>query len=126
MTCRDPSFDPVLETISALAASAATDPWLMTAGLALTGAAHVGAALALGPLPGAGLPPAVAWGTSAVLTGLVLVFVAELQGVAPDGGAATGLAERAAAGAQALTPALVLGVLGWRGRSRARGLRDSL
>ena len=169
---RQASFDPVLETISALAASTATAPWIMTAGLALTGVAHVGAAVALRGLPtparavhalgglataavaalpvdllpsahgiaagigfGAlslwpalaarrgptpirrGLTRRVALGTSAVLTGLVLVFVAELQGLTPDAGAWTGLAERAAAGAQSLTPLLVMAAL-HRGRDR--------
>lgn len=37
---REP-FDPVRETISALAASTATAPWVMTAGLAITGACHL-------------------------------------------------------------------------------------
>ncbi len=168
---RQSSFDPVLETISALAASTASDPWIMTAGLALTGVAHVGAAVALRGLPsparavhalgglatavvaalpvdvlpsahgiaagigfgalalwpalasagarspsGRGLSRSVALGTSAVLTGLVLVFVAELQGLTPDAGAATGLAERAAAGAQSLTPLLVMAAIR-RGRA---------
>jgi hypothetical membrane protein len=34
-------FDPVRDTISALATSAATSGWIMTAGLALTGACHL-------------------------------------------------------------------------------------
>ena len=38
---RQPSFDPAQETISALAASTATDPWIMTTGLAITGVAHL-------------------------------------------------------------------------------------
>ncbi len=162
---RQPTFDPVLETISALAATTASSPWIMTTGLALTGVAHVGTALAFRGLPrparvvhalgglattavallpvdaltrahgiaagigfgalalwpalaaprrpgpgAAGLPrPVVIW-TAAGLAGLVLLFVAELQGLTPDGGAATGLAERAAAGAQALAPLLLVAV----------------
>jgi hypothetical membrane protein len=48
---RQPSFDPAQETISALAASTATDPWIMTAGLAITGVAHVVTAAGLRPVP---------------------------------------------------------------------------
>ncbi|WP_421733037.1 DUF998 domain-containing protein [Cellulomonas sp.] len=48
---RQPSFDPVQETISALAASTATDPWIMTAGLAITGVAHLVTAAGLRPVP---------------------------------------------------------------------------
>lgn len=48
---RQPSFDPVQETISALAASTATEPWIMTAGLAITGVAHVVTAAGLRPVP---------------------------------------------------------------------------
>jgi hypothetical membrane protein len=42
-------FDPVVETISALAARGATDRWIMTAALAGLGACHVVTALALRP-----------------------------------------------------------------------------
>lgn len=153
-------FDPVRETISALAASDATAPWIMTAGLALTGVAHVVTAAGLRPLPrlaravhavgglatlavaalavdafphphgvaaGIGfgalaLWPAAAWcsgasgvrrrgvalGAAGALTGLLVLFVAELQGLTPDGGAATGLTERLVAGAQALWPLVVV------------------
>ncbi len=48
---RQPSFDPVRETISALATSAATDPWIMTTGLAVTGVAHMVTAAGLRPVP---------------------------------------------------------------------------
>ncbi|WP_141372450.1 DUF998 domain-containing protein [Cellulomonas cellasea] len=154
------TFDPVLETISALAASDVTAPWVMTAGLALTGVAHVATAAGLRPLPRlaralhavgglatlavAALPvdafshphgvaagigfgalalwPGAAWrpgasgvrrrgvalGAAGVLTGLLVLFVAELQGATPDGGAATGLTERLVAGAQALWPLVVV------------------
>jgi len=158
---RQSAFDPVLETISALAATTASAPWIMTAGLALTGLAHVGVAatvrgfpraarlvhavgglatVAVAALPvdaeprahgiaagigfgalalwpalaarraagGKGVPPAVAFGTTAGLIALVVVFVAELQAITSDGGAATGLAERAAAGAQALAPLVLV------------------
>lgn len=153
-------FDPVRETISALAASDTTAPWVMTAGLALTGVAHVVTAAGLRPLPRvaravhalggvatlavAALPvdvaphphgvaagigfgalalwPAVGWSptgrgvrsrraaltAAGVLSGLLVLFVVELQGVTPDGGAATGLSERLVAGAQALWPLAVV------------------
>ena len=48
---QQPSFDAVQETISALAASAATDPWIMTTGLAITGVAHMVTAAGLRPVP---------------------------------------------------------------------------
>jgi hypothetical membrane protein len=153
---QQPSSDPVQETISALAASSAVDPWIMTAGLAITGVAHMVTAAGLRPVPRAGrvlhalggaatlavaalpvdaypqahgiaagigfgalalwpalalrrgatgvLRPAVSVGASAVLVGLLGVFVVELQA----GGAATGLTERAVAGAQALWPLVVV------------------
>ena len=47
-------FDPVAETISALAATDAARPAVMTAGLALTGLAHLGTAVALRPVGTAG------------------------------------------------------------------------
>jgi len=51
---RQPTFDATKETISALAATTATDAWVMTAGLALTGVAHVVTAAGLRPVPIAG------------------------------------------------------------------------
>lgn len=158
-------FDPVRETISALAATGATAPWIMTAGLAGTGLAHLVTAAGLRPARRAGrvlhavgglatlavaaLPldvaphahgvaagvafvalalwPALAWrrgegvpavlrpatglAAAAVLLGLLVLFVLELQGLTPDGGAATGATERWLAGAQAIWPlAVVLGL----------------
>ncbi len=164
-----PGFDPVLDTISALATQAATAPAIMTAGLALTGVGHVATAVALRPAaaPGRillatggiatvlvaalpvdayprahGLCAALAFGAlsvwplaairrgatgplapvaGAVVSGALLVllawFVVELQGLAPDGGSATGLAERAVAGAQSLVPlGVVLALRRGRGR----------
>ncbi|MET0787921.1 MAG: DUF998 domain-containing protein [Cellulomonas sp.] len=153
---QQPSFDAAQETISALAASTATDPWIMTAGLAITGVAHMVTAAGLRPVPRnarllhalggaatlavAALPvdayptahgiaagigfgalalwpafsrrraatgilrPAVGVGASVVLVGLLGAFVLELQA----GGDATGLTERAVAGAQALWPLVVV------------------
>jgi hypothetical membrane protein len=163
-------FDPVVDTISDLAAYGATDRWIMTAALAGLGVCHVVTALALRPaapigrwLLGCGgvatalvatfpLPadgsgskahslaaavgfvtlavwPAGAWRrraaspllrplgalcAAAVLTSLVAWFGAEL---AADSNR-VGLAERVAAGAQALWPlAVVIAArLGRRGR----------
>ncbi|GII98533.1 uncharacterized protein DUF998 [Sediminihabitans luteus] len=48
---QQPAFDPVAQTISALAAAPSSDTWIMTAGLALTGASHVVTALGLTGLP---------------------------------------------------------------------------
>ncbi|MGV8967258.1 MAG: DUF998 domain-containing protein [Cellulomonas sp.] len=164
-----PGFDPVHDTISALATQAATAPVIMTVGLLLTGIGHGTTAVALRPaaLPGrillatggvatalvAALPvdayprahgacAAVAFGalsvwpaaasrrgatgalspvSGAVISGALLAllvwFVVELQGLGPDAGAATGLAERAVAGAQALVPlGIVLALRRGRGR----------
>ncbi len=47
-------FDPVSQTISALAAHGATDRWIMTTGLAGVGACHVITALGLRPAAVAG------------------------------------------------------------------------
>lgn len=47
-------FDPVRETISALAGHGATDRWIMTAGLAGVGACHLITALGLRPAAPAG------------------------------------------------------------------------
>ena len=54
------------------------------------------------------LSPVVAAGVATSLVGLLALFVVELQGLTPDSGAATGLAERALAGAQALWPLVVV------------------
>jgi hypothetical protein len=165
---RQESFDGVRETISALATSAVASPAIMTAGLALTGVAHVVTAAGLRPIPRPGralhalggaatlvvalLPvdrwpqahgvaagvgfvalalwPAASWrrgapgveGPRVALTAagallvLLAVFVAELQALTPDEGAATGLTERLVAGAQALWPLVVVVAL----RRRAR------
>lgn len=162
-------FDAVRETISALAASTATLPGIMTAGLALTGVGHVATSLALRPaaLPGRlllatggiataivaalpvdsapqahGIAAGVGFGALALwpvvashrggagvlgrrggaaatgaLLALLVWFVVELQGLGPNDGAATGLAERAVAGAQSLWPLVV--VLALRQAARA-------
>jgi hypothetical membrane protein len=94
-----PAFDPVTGTISALAATTATDPWVMTAGLALTGAAHVGTALGLRPLP-----PAAR--LVLALGGLATLAVAAFPSdTAPR---AHGIAASVGFGALALWPALAV------------------
>ena len=64
-------FDPVVETISALAARGADDRWVMTAALAGLGAAHLTTALAL---RGAALPGRVVLGVGGVGSALVAAF----------------------------------------------------
>jgi len=54
------------------------------------------------------LSSVVAAGVATSSVGLLALFVVELQGLTPDSGAATGLAERALAGAQALWPLVVV------------------
>ncbi|NTW41094.1 MAG: DUF998 domain-containing protein, partial [Cellulomonadaceae bacterium] len=63
-----PGFDPVAGTISALATDQVTRPWVMTAGLALTGLCHLGTAAGLRPaaLPGRALLGLGGLGTLAV------------------------------------------------------------
>jgi hypothetical membrane protein len=150
------TYDPIRDTISALAAHGATDRWVMTSALAGLGACHVvtawglrpgrttgrvvlgvgGAAtvlvaafpqpahgnsvahtvaatvafgaLALWPVVAARrrvaplLDPPTAAAATVVLVGLVVWFAAEIHG------GQRGLAERAAAGAQALWPLAVV------------------
>lgn len=166
-------FDPVVETISALAARGADDRWIMTTGLAGLGVCHVVTALALRPAAAAGrvvlaaggiatvlvaafplpaddsgstahglaagvgfltlagwpavavrrsstapiaLRPAVALPATAVLFGLVVWFGGEL--IADSG--RVGLAERAAAGAQAIWPLAAAVVIRWQSANARR------
>ena len=94
---RQPSFDPTTQTISALAATSATGAWVMTAGLALTGVAHVVTAAGLRPVPVAGRA-LLALGGAATLA--VAAFPSD---VAPR---AHGVAATIGFGALALWPAL--------------------
>ncbi|RHA43540.1 DUF998 domain-containing protein [Cellulomonas rhizosphaerae] len=48
---RQTGFDSVTDTISDLAATSATDPWIMTTGLAVTGIAHIVTAAGLREVP---------------------------------------------------------------------------
>lgn len=62
-----PSFDPVRDTISALAASGARDPWVMTTGLVVLGGAHVMTAAGLVAARPLGRLVLAAGGVAAVL-----------------------------------------------------------
>lgn len=90
------SFDATRDTISALATGAATSGWIMTAGLALTGACHL--------VTAAGLRPAAPHGRALLaLGGAGTLAVAALPAdVAPPG---HGLAAGVAFVALALWPA---------------------
>jgi hypothetical membrane protein len=70
------------------------------------------------------LRPLVARAAAVVLGMLLVVFVVELQGLPPGGGAATGSTERLVAGAQALWPLVV--VLDLRSRMRRDGRPEDL
>ncbi|MFS0703611.1 DUF998 domain-containing protein [Cellulomonas sp. 179-A 9B4 NHS] len=106
-----PAFDPVAETISALAATTATAPAVMTAGLALTGAAHVVTALGTRALPRAGR-------LLHALGGVATVAVAALPvDRAPQ---AHGVAAAVAFGALALWPAAAWRRGTWTGGTDVR------
>lgn len=105
---RQPSgFDPVTETISALAAYGASDRWIMTAGLAGLGGCHVVTALGLRP---AALPGRLLLATGGAATVLVAAFPQPADGSSP----AHALAAGVAFSALSLWPAL-----GWRREGRA-------
>jgi hypothetical membrane protein len=93
-------FDPVVDTISALAAHGATDRWIMTAALAGLGICHVATAAALRPAAAAGR-------VSLAVGGLGTLLVAALPLPADDSGStAHGLAAGTAFVALAVWPAL--------------------
>ena len=89
-----PTYDPVRDTISALAASGAEDPWIMTLGLVLVGGAHVATALGLEEARPTGR---LLLGAGGVATVLVAVFAQPSAGHLP--------AATASFGALALWPA---------------------
>lgn len=91
------SFDPVRETISALAATTAQASWVMTAGLVLTGVAHVATAAGLRAAAPAGR---VVHAVGGIATVAVAAFPVDVSPV-PHGVAAA-----VAFGALALWPAL--------------------
>ncbi|MDQ3988492.1 MAG: DUF998 domain-containing protein [Actinomycetota bacterium] len=102
-----PGFDPVTQTISALAAYGATDRWIMTAGLAGLGGCHLVTAFGLRP---AALPGRLLLAIGGAATVLVAVFPQ------PEGGSSPAhiLAAGVAFAALSLWPALA-----WRRSGRA-------
>jgi len=134
-------FDPVVETISALAAHGATDRWIMTVALTGVGVCHVVTALALRP---AALPGRALLAVGGVATLLVAAFPlpADDAGSMPHGVAAgtafvalaawPALALRRSARAPAVlrpagalsAAAVLLGLVAWFGAELAadRGL----
>jgi len=103
-------FDSVRDTISALAASGASDRWIMTTGLAGLGVCHVVTALGLRP---AALSGRLLLATGGVATFLVAVFPQPAGGSSP----VHVLAAAAAFGALSVWPALAWR-RGWRGLLR--------
>lgn len=79
------SYDSVRDTISALAADGATDPWIMTTGLAVLGAAHVVTAAGLTDV---GRPARLVHAAGGVATMLVAVFAQPSAGHEPAATAA--------------------------------------
>lgn len=73
-------YDSVRDTISALAATGAKDPWVMTAGLALVGVAHLATAAGLEE---ARLPGRLVLGAGGTATVLVAVFAQPSAGHLP-------------------------------------------
>ncbi|GHS86279.1 membrane protein [Actinomycetota bacterium] len=86
---RQTGFDPVRDTISALATSAATDPAVMTVGFAVTAVAHLVTAAGLRPLPRAGRALLALGGLG---TALVAVLPADVHPEAHRLSAAMGFA----------------------------------
>lgn len=112
-------FDPMSDTISALAAQGAQDRWIMTAGLLVLGICHL--------VTAAGLPEAGRWGRLLLATGglaTIVVAAAPQPAAAHSPSAAAGFVAlalwpafsrlpRRAAGIAATVVLLVL--LGWLG-----------
>jgi hypothetical membrane protein len=113
------AYDPVTDTISALAAGGATDAWVMTLGLAVVGGAHVATALGLSE---ARLPARVVLGTGGVATVMVAVYAQPSAGHFPAATvsfvalaawpALSGLPSRRAG---LLAAGGLLGLVGWLG-----------
>jgi hypothetical membrane protein len=75
-----PGYDSVQDTISALAAEGAEDPWVMTVGLALVGGAHLATAAGLEE---SRLPGRLVLGGGGAATVLVAVFAQPSGGHLP-------------------------------------------
>lgn len=93
----EPAFDPVRRTISELATRDVAHPGVMTAGLLVTGAAHVGTASGLRGVPRAGRAVLALGGVATAAVGLLPLDRA---------GQAHGVAAGVAFGALALWPAV--------------------
>ncbi|HKS53324.1 MAG TPA: DUF998 domain-containing protein [Pseudonocardiaceae bacterium] len=95
-------FDPVRETISALASRSAADPWIMTAALAGVGACHT--------VTAAGLAPAAVMGRALLATGgmATIVLAGFPQPVTGDS------AEHVAAASVALSVLSLWPAFAWR------------
>src|ERR1700689_1255953 len=72
-----PGYDPVRDTISALAGYKATDRWVMTSALAGLGACHVITAVGLRPARGRGR---IVFGVGGVATLMVATFAQPVHG----------------------------------------------
>jgi uncharacterized protein DUF998 len=121
-------YDPIRDTISALAAQGATDRWLMTSALLGVGACHVITAAGLGPARWLGRV-VLAGGGAATL--LVAAFAQSVQGASTAHAMAAGLAFTAMGawpafagrrghwaplltrGASAAAAVLLLGLVAW-------------
>ena len=118
-------YDSVRDTISALAAKGAADPWVMTAGLAVVGVAHLATALGLEE---ARLPGRLVLGAGGVSTVLVAVFAQPSGGHFPAATvsfvalavwpALSGLPTRRTGRWAAV---VLLGLVGWLGVELGRG-----
>lgn len=122
-------FDPVRETISALAAQGATDRWIMTTGLAGVGVCHLVTALGLRPAGAAGRLLLAAGGAATVAvatfpqpaTGNSSAHIAAAAVAFPALSLWPALAWRRGAtaspgrGASLTAAAVLLGALGWFG-----------
>ncbi len=84
-----PGYDPLVATISALAARGATDRWVMTSALAGLGACHVVTALGLRVAAPAGRATLALGG---IATALVAVFPQPVTGTSPKHAAAATVA----------------------------------
>lgn len=99
-------FSGVGDTISALAAEGADDPWILTAGLFVLGACHLATAAGLNEAAPAGRILLALGGAATVATTVMLVLLAWL-GLELRVGNALGLSERVLAGLQSLWPLIV-------------------
>jgi hypothetical protein len=111
-----PGYDPVVRTISALAAVGAGDRWIMTSGLAGVGVCHL--------LTGLGLRQAAPVGRLVLAGGGVMTIMVAGCPLPGDGGSS--IAHAVAAGA-AFASLAIWPALAWRGPvDPIRGLRRSV